>query len=55
MEEANTGKGLKLKKWMRPYMTYVLPVVIIVIFIIGIVTYKFADDFTIWSWLKSLI
>lgn len=54
-EEANTGKGLKLKKWMKPYMTYVLPVVIAVIFIIGIATYKFADNFTIWGWIKSLI
>ncbi|MBR5452437.1 MAG: sodium-dependent transporter, partial [Clostridia bacterium] len=29
LEEANTGKGLKLKKWMRPYLTYVIPVVIV--------------------------
>ena len=25
--EANEGRGLKLAKWMRPYMTYVLPVI----------------------------
>ena len=36
-EEANTGKGMKIGKWMRPYVTYILPVVIIVIFIIGVV------------------
>lgn len=35
--EANTGKGLKLGNWMRPYMTYVLPVVILIVFIMGLV------------------
>lgn len=55
ISEANAGKGLKLKKWMKPYMTYVLPSVIIVIFFIGIFTYPFADNFTIWNWIKSLV
>ena len=36
MEEANEGKGLKVAKWMRPYMTFVLPVIIIIIFLIGL-------------------
>lgn len=54
MEEANTGKGLKVQKWMRPYMTYVLPVIIIGLFLVGIATFPFADNFTIWNWLKSL-
>ena len=36
MEEANTGKGLKIKNWMRGYLTYVLPIVIFVFFAIGI-------------------
>ena len=35
-EEANTGKGLKVAAWMRPYMTYVLPVIILILFAIGI-------------------
>lgn len=35
--EANTGKGLKLKKFMRGYMTYVLPVLVVILFLIGIV------------------
>ena len=52
--EANTGKGLKLKRWMKPYLTFVLPTVVIFIFIYGILTYQFADDFTILSWIKSL-
>lgn len=34
--EANEGKGLKVANWMRGYMTFVLPVILIVIFLIGI-------------------
>ena len=34
--EANTGKGLKVRKWMRVYMTYVLPLIIAIVFIIGL-------------------
>ncbi len=37
VEEANTGKGLKVQKWMRGYFTYVLPVIIAALFITGIV------------------
>ncbi len=37
--EANAGKGLKIKKWMRGYMTYVLPLIIIVIFVIGMISF----------------
>ena len=33
--EVNSGKGLKMSRWMRPYMTYVLPLVIIVILIMS--------------------
>ena len=36
VNEANQGKGLKVQKWMRGYMTYVLPVIILIVFIIGI-------------------
>lgn len=39
--EANTGKGLKIKPWMRWYMTIVLPALILAIFILGLVS-KFA-------------
>jgi len=52
--EANAGKGLKIKKWMRGYMTYVLPVIITALFIIGILTFPFADDFTILGFIKGL-
>lgn len=36
MKEANTGKGLKMKKWMRGYLTYVLPLIVLFIFSFGI-------------------
>lgn len=37
VNEANTGKGLKIKRFMRGYMTYVLPVLVMFVFIMGIV------------------
>lgn len=38
MAEANTGKGLKVRRGMRIYMKYVLPVLMGVILVIGIIT-----------------
>ncbi len=35
--EANTGKGIKVRKWMRPYFTYILPLIVIALFIVGII------------------
>lgn len=35
-KEANTGKGLKIHDWMRIYLTYVLPIIVIFIFCFGI-------------------
>ncbi len=55
LAEANAGKGLKLGRWIRPYMTYILPALIILIFVIGILTFPFAEGFTIWGWLKAAI
>lgn len=37
--EANEGEGLKVQKWMRPYMTYVLPVMVGFIFVVGILSF----------------
>ncbi len=34
--EANTGKGMKIASWLRPYLAYVLPVIIVFVFVIGI-------------------
>ena len=31
-EEANTGKGLKIQNWMRPYITFILPLIVLSIF-----------------------
>lgn len=36
-EEANTGEGMKLKKWIKPYFKYVLPVLVLVILINGLI------------------
>ena len=55
MEEANTGEGMKVKKWMKPYMTFVLPAIIVFVFIIGIINFEFADNFTILNWIKGLV
>ena len=35
-EEANTGKGAKIADWMRGYMTFVLPVIVFILFAVGI-------------------
>ena len=37
--EANEGEGLKVQKWMRGYVTYVLPVMVGIIFVVGILSY----------------
>lgn len=37
MAEANEGRGLKVAKWIRPYMTYVLPVLVGVILVMGLI------------------
>ena len=37
--EANEGSGLKLKPWMRWYMTYVVPVIIAFIFFYGLYSF----------------
>ena len=35
--EANQGKGLKVAQWMRPYCTFVLPVIVAAILVIGLI------------------
>lgn len=37
LSEANSGKGLKIKKFMKGYMTYVLPVMVFALFVIGMI------------------
>lgn len=36
-EEANQGEGLKIPGWFRPYCTFVLPIMILVILVVGLV------------------
>ena len=39
LKEANEGKGLKVANWMRKYMTFVLPVIVLIILVYGIVDF----------------
>ena len=36
ISEVNTGKGMKLSKYLRPYMTYVLPVIILIVLVMSV-------------------
>lgn len=35
--EVNSGKGLKVAKWLRPYLSYVLPIALFALFITSII------------------
>jgi NSS family neurotransmitter:Na+ symporter len=41
LKEANTGKGLKVAAWMRFYMTWILPLIIMFVFCVGIYNFFF--------------
>ncbi|MBO5236143.1 MAG: sodium-dependent transporter [Spirochaetaceae bacterium] len=38
--EANAGEGIKIKNWMKPLFKYIVPTIIIFIYIYGIITFK---------------
>ena len=38
-DEANKGEGLKVKRWMYGYMKYVLPVIMLIIFVFGLMSF----------------
>ena len=38
--EANAGKGMKIKSWMKPVFRYVVPAAIVFIYLYGMVTFK---------------
>lgn len=38
-KEANEGKGVKVANWMRGYMTFVLPLIVLVILVLGLISY----------------
>ena len=37
IKEINTGKGLKMKNWMRPFCTFLMPVLIVLILLGGLI------------------
>ena len=37
--EANAGKGMKVKNWMKPIFRFVVPVVVIFLYVYGLVTF----------------
>ena len=39
MEEANTGKGLKVRNWMRPIFAYVVPVAVVIVWVMGLISF----------------
>ena len=40
MEEANAGKGLKVQPWMQVLFRYIVPAIIVFIYVYGIATFK---------------
>ena len=37
--EANTGKGMKVQAWMKPIFKFVVPIIVIALYIYGLVTF----------------
>ncbi|MGN0655605.1 MAG: sodium-dependent transporter [Ruminiclostridium sp.] len=37
VNEANTGKGLKLKRFMKGYITFILPALVLFVFVVGLI------------------
>ena len=40
VQEANAGKGLKVKKWMKPVFKYFVPAAILFIYVYGMLTFQ---------------
>ena len=40
VREANTGRGLKIRPWMRPVFQYIAPVIIVFIYVYGMATFQ---------------
>ena len=36
LEEANCGKGPRVPRWIRPYVTYILPTIIAVLIVVSL-------------------
>ncbi len=41
VKEANEGRGLKVASWMRWFITIVIPIVIVTIFVLGIINFNY--------------
>lgn len=39
MAEANLGKGLHFPKWARFYVSYILPLIVLAIFVLGYISF----------------
>ncbi len=37
LEEVNTGSGIKMKKWLKPYFQFILPILILIILVQGLI------------------
>lgn len=42
VEEANAGSGIKVQPWMKPIFKYFVPAAILVVYIIGLCTFKWS-------------
>ena len=40
VNEANQGKGIKIKNWMKPIFKYFVPICVLTIYIMGLVMFK---------------
>ena len=40
IEEANAGKGMKVKPWMKPIFKYFVPICVVALYIYGLVTFS---------------
>lgn len=40
--EANSGKGLKVQDWMKPIFKYVVPIIVIALYVIGLKGFKWS-------------
>ena len=50
LAEANTGTGLKFPKGVRFYVTYILPIIMLIIFVFG-----YNDKFQLWDKLMAVL
>lgn len=38
-KEVNTGKGIKFPKWLKFYMSYILPIIILAVFVMSVIVF----------------